>query len=229
MTQTKDRLASLLTLPGHLLLMTGVALAVALLGITLIARPTLAASPTAPQAQVAESEEDWEEWEETCEEEECEEEAWEEVEGEDDGGWLQVYEEEANLEVGPAPAPIAECPLDTVKPKALFERDRGKLRLVLHYTADSPTKVGVDFWLKGGKDATSGHGSSERRLNKTGVLSLGHHIDQRSQGKSGIGSVVIVQLKAPAAPSNCRSKVTKRLAVRNTGQAVSSGRPARVH
>jgi hypothetical protein len=205
--------------------MLGATLAVALLGITLTARPAIAASPTAPQAQAVAAEE---EWEEACEEEECEEEAWEEVEGEDDGGWLQVYEEEANLEVAPAPAPPAECPLDTVKPKAVFERDRGKLRLVLHYTADSPTKVGVDFWLKGGKDAADGHGSSERRLNKTGVLSLGRHIDQKAQGKSGNG-VVIVQLKAPAAPSNCRSTVTKRLAVGQIGHAVSSARPARAH
>ncbi|HEX6754178.1 MAG TPA: hypothetical protein VF093_11405 [Solirubrobacterales bacterium] len=206
--------------------MLGVTLAVALLGIAMMARPALAASPTAPQAQAVAAEEE-EEWEETCEEEECEEEAWEEVEGEDDGGWAQVFDEESNLDVGPAPAPpVAECPLDTVKPKAVFERDRGKLRLVLHYTADSPTKVGVDFWLKGGKDA-SGHRSAERRLNKTGVLSLGRHIDRQDQDKSG-GGVVIVELKAPAAPSNCRSKVTKRLAVGRTEHTVSAGRLARV-
>jgi hypothetical protein len=227
MTQTKDRLPSLLTLPGHLLLTLGATLAVALLGVALIARPALAASPTAPRAQAVALEAE-EEWEEACEEEECEEEAWEEVEGEEDGGWVQVYDEEANLEVAPAPAPPAECPLDTVKPKAVFERDRGKLRLVLHYTADRPTRVGVDFWLKGGKGATSGHRSAERRLNKTGVLSLGRHIDPQAQDKPG-GGVVIVELKAPAAPSNCRSKVTKRLAVGHTGQAVSSGRLARVH
>ncbi len=228
MTQTKDRLPSLLTLPGYLLLMLGATLAVALLGIALIARPAIAASPTAPQAQAVAAEEE-EEWEEECEEEECEEEAWEEVEGEDDGGWGQVFDEEEAPESPTAPGPSAECPLDTVKPKAVFERDRGKLRLVLRYTADTPTKVGVDFWLKGGKGATNGHGSAERRLNKTGVLSLGRHIDQKAQGKSGSGNVVIVQLKAPAAPSNCPSKVTKRLAVGHTAHAVSSGRPARAH
>jgi hypothetical protein len=231
MTQTKDRLASLSTLRVHLLLTIGAALAV-VLGIALMARPALAApSPTAPQAQVAEPEEeewgDWEDWEE--EEDEGEEEAWEEVPGEDEGGWGQVYDEEEALKTPTAPAPSAECPLDTVKPKAVFERDRGKLRLVLHYTADSPTKVGVDFWLKGGKDATSGHGSAERRLNKTGVLSLGHHIDHQAQDKSGAGGVVIVQLKAPEAPSSCRSKVTKRLALGQTEHAVSSGRLARAH
>jgi hypothetical protein len=202
----------------------GATLAVALLGIALIARPAVAASPTAFQAQAAAAEE--EEWEEACEEEECEEEAWEEVEGEDDGDWAQVYEE-TSVEVTPAPAPAPECPLDTVKPKAVFERDRGKLRLVLHYTADSPTKVGVDFWLKGGKNATSGHRSAERRLNETGVLSLGRHIDRQAQGKPG--GVVIVELKAPAAPSNCRSKVTKRLPVGYGEHTVSSGRLARAH
>jgi hypothetical protein len=228
MTQTKDRLPSLLTLPGHLLLMLGAILAVALLGIMLTAHPALAASPTAPQSQAVTAEEE-EEWEEECEEEECEEEAWVEVEGEDDGGWTQAFDEEEAPEAPTAPNPQPECPLDTVKPKAVFERDRGKLRLVLHYTADSPTKVGVDFWLKGGRNATGGHGSSERRLNKTGVLSLGRHIDQKAQRKSGNGGVVIVQLKAPEAPSNCRSKVTKRLAVGHTAHAVSSGRPARAH
>jgi len=227
MTQTKDRLPSLLTLPSNLLLVLGATLAIALLGIALIARPAVAASPTAPQTQAAAVEEE-EEWEEACEEEECKEEAWEEVEGEDDGGWLQIFEEEANVEVTPPPVPTPECPLDTVKPKAVFERDRGKLRLVLHYTADSPTKVGVNFWLKGGKNATSGHRSAERRLNKTGVLSLGRHIDRQAQGKPG-GGVVIVELKAPEAPSNCRAKVTKRLAVDYDESAVSSGRLARAH
>jgi len=226
MTQTKDRLPSLLTLPGHLLLMLGATLAVALLGIALIARPAIAASPTASQAYAAaaEEEEEWEEeeWEEEGEEEE---EPWVEVKGEDDGGWVQIYDEETKVEVTPAPAPSPECPLDTVKPKAVFERDRGKLRLVLHYTADRPTKVGVDFWLKGGRNATGGHRSAERRLNQTGVLSLGRHVDRQAQGKPG-GGVVIVELKAPAAPSNCRSKVTKRLAVGYGEQAVSSGRLA---
>ena len=88
MTQTKDRLTSLFTQPGHLLLIIGAALAVMLLGIALTARPALAASPTAPQALAVAAAE--EEWEEECEEEECEEEAWEEVEGEDDGDWVQV-------------------------------------------------------------------------------------------------------------------------------------------
>jgi hypothetical protein len=223
MTQTKDRLPSLLTLPVHLLLMLGATLAVALLGIALVARPALAASPAAFQAQAAAAEE--EEWEEACEEEECKEEAWEEVEGEDDGDWVQVYDEETSAEVTPAPAPAPECPLDTVKPRAVFERDRGKLRLVLHYTAGSPAKVGVDFWLKGGKDATGGRRPAERRLNETGVLSLGRHIDRQAQGKPG--GVVIVELKAAAAPSSCRSKVTKRLSVGYGEQAVSSGRLAR--
>ncbi|HEX5375449.1 MAG TPA: hypothetical protein VFW48_04745 [Solirubrobacterales bacterium] len=208
--------------------MIGAALAVVALGIALTARPALAApSPVAPQAQAVEPEEEnWEEWEETCEEEECKEEAWEEVEGEDEGGWVQVFDEEEAQKAPTAPTPQAECPLDTVKPKAVFDRDRGKLRLVLHYTADSPTKVGVDFWLKGGKNATR-HRSAERRLNETGVLSLGRHIDRQAQDKSG-GGVVIVELKAPAAPSNCRSKVTKRLAVGHTEHTVSSGRLARV-
>ncbi len=203
--------------------MLGATLAVALLGIALLARPAVAASSTAPQTQAVAAEE---EWEEECEEEECEEEAWEEVEGEDDGGWAQVFDEEEAPEVI-APTPQAECPLDNVKPKAVFERDRGKLRLVLRYTAESPAKVGVDFWLKGGKGATGGHRSSQRRLEETGVLSLGRHIDERAQGKSGNGGVVIVQLKAPAAPSNCRSQVTKRLAIGHAGHAVSSGRLAR--
>ena len=208
--------------------MIGAALAV-LLGITLTVRPALAApSPTAPQAQAVEEEweeENWEEWEEE------EEEEWVEVEGEDEGGWVQVYdaETEEKPEVAPTPSPSGECPLGTVKPKAIVERDRGKLRLVLHYTADSPTQVGIDFWLRGGKDATSGHRSTERRLDKTGVLSLGRNLDRQAQGKSGAGNVVIVELKAPAAPSNCPSKVTKRLSVGNAAHAVSSGRLARAN
>lgn len=226
MTQTKDRLASLSTLRGQLLLTIGAAISIVLLGIALTVRPALAApSPNAPQAQAVEEEweeEEWEEeWEETCEEEECKEEAWEEVEGEDDGGWTQVFDAETGEKLE-GPTSSGECPLGTVKPKAIFERDRGKLRLVIHYTADSPTQVGIDFWLRGDRDATSGHRSTQRRLGETGVLSLGRHLDRKAQGKS-----VIVELKAPAAPSNCPSKVTKRLPLGNAVQAVSSGRLAR--
>ncbi len=141
---------------------------------------------------------------------------------------MQVFDEETE-EADPALDPQAECPLDTVKPKAVFERDRGKLRLVLRYTADSPTKVGVNFWLKGGKDTTSRHDSAERRLNETGVLRLGRHLDPQAQDRMRSGHVVIVQLKAPTAPSSCRSQVTKRLAVGHAGHAVSSGRRARVN
>jgi len=208
--------------------MLGATLAVALLGIALTARPALAASPSAPQALAVVAAE--EEWEEECEEEECEEEAWEEVEGEEDGGWAQVYDEEEALEAPIAPSPQPECPLDTVKPKkAVFERDRGKLRLVLQYTTDNPTKVGVDFWLKGRKDATNKQDSAERRLNRSGVLRLGRRLDPRAQDKTRDQRVVIVQLKAPEAPSNCRSQVTKRLAVGHAANAVSSGRLARVN
>ena len=136
-------------------------------------------------------------------------------------------DEEEALEAPTAPDPPAECPLDTVKPKkAVFERNRGKLRLVLHYTADSPTKVGVDFWLKGDKDASS-NDSAERRFNKSGVLRLGHRLDPKARDEMRDQRVVIVQLKAPAAPSDCRSQVTKRLAVGHVAHAVSSGRLAR--
>lgn len=232
MTQTKDRLRSLSTLREHLLLMIGAALAVVLLGITLTVRPALAAaSPTSPQAQTANSEEeeedwgDWEDWEE--EEEEGEEETWEEVEGEDEGGWAQVYDEEEELEEPPKPGPSGECPLGTVKPKAIFERDRGKLRLVLHYTADSPTQVGIDFWLRGGKEAMNDHGSAKRQLKRNGVLRLGRHIDTQAQDEMRTARVVIVQLKAPKAPPSCPSQLTKRLTVGHGGHVTSSERPAR--
>ena len=236
MTQTKDPLASLSSLRGHLLLTIGVALAV-VLGIALTVRPAFAAaSPTAPQAQMAEPEEEeedwgnWEDWEETCEEEECKEEAWEEVPGEDEGGWGQVYDEEAEEKPKgvPTPGPSSECPLGTVKPKAIFERDRGKLRLVLRYTTDSPTQVGIDFWLRGGKGAMNGHGSARRQLNRNGVLRLGRHVDTQAQDEMRTARVVIVQLKAPQAPPSCPSQMTKRLAVgHDAGHVASAERPAR--
>ena len=234
MTQTKDRLASLSALRWHLLLVLGAALAVVLLGITLTVRPALATpSPISPQTQTAEPEEDWgdpEDWEETCEEEECKEEAWEEVPGEDEGGWAQVYDEEAKEEAlggGPTTGPSSECPLGTVKPKkAIFERARGKLRLVLRYTTDSPTQVGIDFWLRGSRRAMNDPGSARRQLNRTGVLRLGRHVDTQAKDEIRAARVVIVQLKAPQAPPSCPSQLTKRLAVGHTGVA-SAERPAR--
>ncbi len=208
--------------------MFGAALAVALLGIALTVRPALAApTPTSPHAQTVEpeEEEDWGDWEDWEEEEEDEEETWEEVEGEDEGGWAQIFDEEAEEETTPTPS--GECPLDTVKPKAIFDRDRGKLRLVLHYTTDNPTPVGIDFWLRGGKEAMDDQGSAKRRLNSNGVLRLGRHIDKQSHDEMRTGRVVIVKLKAPKAPPGCPSELTKRLTVEHGGHVTSAERPAR--
>lgn len=207
MTQTKDRLWT--------------ALAIALLGILLMARPALAAtSPVSPQPHTStfegESEEEIEEGEEGDEE-------WEETENEDDGGWEQIFDEEEPEEESPKGGnqspPSTQCPLGSVKPQAFFTRNSGNLRLFLRYRSDSPTSVDVEFWLKGNKSPQLD--SAQHQLNENGVLHLGRHLGQGAQSKIDGAPVVIVQVKASAAPPNCKSKVTKRLTAKSGGGQAS--------
>jgi len=219
----KDQLASLPTPSSRLLPTIWIGLAIALLGILLVARPTAATASTAlPQAHTSTFEG---EWEEEIEEGEEGDEEWEETENEPDGGWEQIFEEEEELEEETSKgsqSPPTQCPLGSVKPQAFFVRSSGNLHVVLRYATENPTSVDVEFWVKG--DRGPQLDSAQRQLNESGVLHLGRHL---GQGKVDGPPVVIVQVKAPEAPAKCKSKVTKRLLARSGGVQASGLRDNR--
>jgi hypothetical protein len=173
-------------------------LVIALLLLATLPLTAPAISPGPAQADVEifleegdeESEEDWE-----LEEEEEE-----------------AEEEEFETQAAAAPLP-PECLLRTAEPSVITRLRSDTLRLTLHYTASTPTKVGVEYWLKGDR-GTLQLGSATRRFQRQGVLHLSRHLDAAEAAKVRAARVFIVDLDVPAAPSSCEKYLTLRLAAR---------------
>jgi hypothetical protein len=135
--------------------------------------------------------------------EEGEEEEWELEEAEEEG-----EEEEFGTKAATVLPP--ECLLRSVEPSIVAPLDGGTLRLTLRYTARTPTRVDVDYWLKGGKGSLQ-LGSATRHLGHQGTLHLTDHLDEREAAKARAARTFIVDLDLPAAPSGCEKYLTLRL------------------
>jgi len=156
-----------------------------------IAAPTAALTPELPTALV---------------ETEAEDEG-EEVEAEDEEELEEAEEEEFEVAGGTAYLP-AECLLRSAEPTIVAQGHN--LRLTLRYTADSPTKVGVGSWLKGGKGSLQ-LGSVTRHISKHGVLRINHHLSDREAAKVRAARAFVVALEIPTASSTCDRYLTLRL------------------
>ncbi|HVY77040.1 MAG TPA: hypothetical protein VG898_00860 [Solirubrobacterales bacterium] len=170
-------------------------LALALLAVATLPLSAPAVSPEPAQAEVdfiAEEPED-----------ELEEEEWELEEAEEEA------EEEEFVPTATAPLP-PECLLRTAAPSVVVQLNRKVLRLGLHYTARTPTRVGVSYWLKGGKGSLQ-LGSASRRFERQGTLHLSHRFDDREAARVRAARVFVIDLDVPAAPSSCRRYLTLRL------------------
>jgi hypothetical protein len=172
------------------------------LGLALLAAAVLPlAAPATPapaisfeaEAEAADEEFEDEEWEIEDEEEE-EEEAF-----------------EAADTAGPTALP-PECVLRTADASAVALRDR--LLLTLRYTSETPTKAGVEYWLKGDKGSLQ-VASTERHLGKRGVLRLSRHLDERERAKVEAAKVVLLRLDLPQAESHCKRFLIFRLATKH--------------
>lgn len=185
-----------------------IAMAIALLGAALLplAAPADAPLPQA-EAEVAEyeGEEEGEEWELEEEEEEGEEEE---------------FGARASTPLPPA------CLLRTADPTVVAQLGHESLRLTLRYTARVPTKVTVDYWLKGGKGSLQ-LGSSTRRFDEQGVLRMSRHLDEHEIAKMQAARVFVIDLDVPAAPSYCQQYLTMHLSAKSLhrSRATWSERP----
>lgn len=168
-------------------------LAVALLAVAMapLAAPAIAPEPAHADAFAEEAEE------------KAEEEEWEQEEAEE-----EVEEEELSSK-GTGPLPL-ECLLRTAEPSVVAQLGQSTLRLSLHYTTSTPTRVGVDYWLRGGK-GTLQLGSASKHFGNQGVLHLSRHLDEREVAKVRAARVFIVHLKVPAAPTSCNRYLTLRV------------------
>lgn len=177
----------------------------ALLAIALLAVAALPLSAPAVSPEPAQAEFDF-----VAEEggEEAEEEEWEQEE--------ETEEEAEEEEVSPKGTDLLppECLLRTADPSVVAQLQHGTLRLTVHYTASIPTKVRIDYWLKGGKGSLQ-LGSLTRRLERQGALHLTHHLDEREAVKVRAARTFIIDLDVPAAPSSCERYLTLRLGVKD--------------
>jgi hypothetical protein len=152
-----------------------------------------ATAPTglSPQAHASAIEEEKEE----AEEEESEEEI--EVELEFEEG-----EEEESLP--------SECRLRTVTPRIVANFTRDAMRLSLRYTADSPLRASVAYWLKGNR-GTARLGSIFRHLGRRGVVEAHNRLDGGTLAKLRAARVIVIQIGIPNTPSFCKRFLTLRL------------------
>jgi hypothetical protein len=166
------------------------------LALIAIAMAPLAAPVVSPEPAQAEVDFIAEETDEEGEEE------WELEEGE------EAEEEEFGTK-GAAVLP-PECLLRSAEPSVVAQLNGGTLRLALQYTARTPTKVDIDYWLKGGKGSLQ-LGSATRHLERQGTLHLTSHLDEREAVKVRAARSFIVDLDLPAAPSSCEKYLTLHL------------------
>jgi hypothetical protein len=149
-------------------------------------------------------------------------------EGDEDEWELEEVEEEGEEEFGTAATTLLppECLLRTAEPSVVAQLGGGTLRLTLHYSARTPTKVDIDYWLKGGR-GTLQLGSATRRVERQGALHLTHRLDEREAAKVRAARIFIVDLDVPAAPSGCERYLTLHLGAKDLdrSRATWSERP----
>jgi hypothetical protein len=199
MTQPDGRFQHPSNLRSRLRLAFQASIALALLAIAVapLAAPAVSPEPAGANAEVDfVAEEGDEEGEEESEREEAEEEA----------------EEEFGT-TGAAVLPD-ECLLRSAEPSVVAQLHSGTLRLALQYTARTPTRVDVDYWLKGGKGSLQ-LGSVSRHLERQGTLHLTDHLDEHEAAKVRAARAFIVDLDLPAAPPSCEKYLTLRLTAKD--------------
>jgi hypothetical protein len=172
-----------------------VVLAVAALGAS--SAQTAAATPPKPASHVA-----------TATAGEAEEEEIE-VEASEEEIEVELEFEEGEESEGPASLP-PECLLRTVTPHVVARFNHDDLRLSLRYTADSPVRASIAYWLKGAKGSAR-LGSTSRRLGQRGVLEMSRHLDDRTLTKLRAAKVIVVRLAIPNTPGFCKRHLTMRL------------------
>jgi len=183
------------SLGSRLLLAVQALIALALLA---IAMAPLAAPVVSPEPAHADVDFIAEETDEEGEEE------WELEETEEEEG------EEEEFGIKSAAVLPPECLLRSAEPSVVAQLNDGTLHLSLQYSARTPTKVGIDYWLKGGKGSLQ-LGSATRHLGRQGTLHLTNHLDEREAAKVRAARIFIVDLDLPAAPSSCEKYLTLRL------------------
>jgi hypothetical protein len=127
--------------------------------------------------------------------------------------------EEEECEEGAGPEAPRECLLSSAEATVLAFPHQDRVRLLIRYTASSPTTVAVAYGLHGAKGSLS-LGSDKEHFAKKGVLHLTKRLTDTEMAKVLAAKGFTVRLHALAAPSRCNPLFDRQLDVR---QATPSG------
>jgi hypothetical protein len=198
MIHPDNRSSSSLQPWARLFVAASLVLAILLLATAVLPLSAPASPSESAQAEASFAEEDEEEVE------------WEFEDDEED-------DEEESDDSGTPGSPVLppECLLRTAAPSVVVLLAHESLSLTLRYTATSPTKVTVEYWLKGTK-GTLELDSDTHHFGKQGVLHLSRHLDEREMAKARAARAFMVTLDVPEAPSNCDRYLALRLTAKHS-------------
>jgi hypothetical protein len=163
---------------------------------------------------VVDADESGDEFEVECVEEDEESEAAEEVEGEGDEA-----EEECDAEAQVTDSlPPEECLLRTARARVFASSAHDRVRLVLSYTALSPTEVTVEYRLRGGKGSLR-LGEVSKRFGQRGVFRASATLSEPQMDRVRAAKSFEVQLHVPGAPAFCNRYYAKHLTIRHGGSS----------
>lgn len=163
--------------------------------------PSPASTPVAFPAAV---EEEWEEedgeWEVEDDEEEWKVGEEEEVGGEsgsgaESGAWREVPE---------------SCPLYQANARVVVSEGSDEVNLLVDYELEKPTKVTVEYWLKGSHGALQLK-PLQRRMSRHGSLRGVERLSAREMSKVQAARAFVVDLEMAGMPSRCERYCTHHL------------------
>jgi hypothetical protein len=129
--------------------------------------------------------------------------------GEDEGEEAEGEEFEVSGDTVYLPP---ECLLRSAE--ATVVAQGSKVALTLRYSAESPAKIKVSYWLKGGRGSLQ-LGSTTHRIELQGALRVKRHLSEREAAKVRAAHAFIVDVDVPAASAECRRYPTLRLTTRH--------------
>jgi hypothetical protein len=140
-----------------------------------------------------------------------------EEEGEEDEFEAEECEEgegEACEEEGAGPEAPSECVLGSAQATVFASPVQDKVRLVVRYTAVSPTVVAVDYGLHGSKGSLY-LGQSRKRFSRAGTFRQTETLSEAQMAKVAGAKDFTVQLYAVDAPDYCRHYFDRHLTARH--------------
>jgi hypothetical protein len=156
------------------------------------------------------------EFEEECFEEEESEEA--EAATEDEDG-LEEVEEECEAEAQDTDSLFPdECLLRTTSARVFTSDAHDKVRLVLRYSALSPTEVTIEYRLKGSKGSLR-LGSTHKHFGQRGVFRATEALTESQMARVRAAKSFEVELHVPGDPASCGHYYSRHLTVRRGGNS----------